>query len=173
MPVHPHSALSRTLCSECFPPCCSCKCGPRCNDAAHRKTPFSCGLRQPLELIPGKPSLAFLSYAFLQTYGQSADWRGEEWSHNWGRVIKWLGSHLKYRQIVSLVLFLRTVMLFALQFTPQGRHISYSLASFPCTAAVLCSALGFYFLQYSIVFTEYGCNGGVSARGRCVTFSSN
>ena len=57
--------LTVLLCSECFPPHCSCKCGPSCNDAAHRKTHFSCDLRQPLELIPGKSFLAFLSYAFL------------------------------------------------------------------------------------------------------------
>lgn len=57
--------LTVLLFSECFPPHCSCKCGPSCNDAAHRKTPFSCDLRQPLELIPGKSFLSFLSYAFL------------------------------------------------------------------------------------------------------------
>lgn len=133
--------LAVLLCSECFPPRCSCKCGPSCNDAAHRKTPFSCDLRQPLELIPGKPFLAFLSYAFLRTRGQSDDWSGEERSDDWGRVVQQLGGHLKFRKIVDPVLFLCAVLLFALQFARQGRHVRFSVAPLPNskTAALLCS----------------------------------
>lgn len=129
------------LFSVCFSPHYSYKCGPSCNDAAHRKTPFSCDRRQPLELIPGKMFLSFLSYAFLQTHGQSDDWGGEEWSDDWGRVVQWLGSHLKFRKIVSPMLFLCAVLLFALQFTQQSRHISFSVTPFSNSkiAPLLCS----------------------------------
>lgn len=135
-------------CSECFPPHCSRKCGPSCNDAAHRKTPFSCDLRQPLELIPGKLLLALLSYSFLRTKGQSDDWNGGEWCSDWGRVLQWIGSHLKFRKIVNLTLFfLCAVLLFALHFTLQGWHISFSVFPPPNSeiAAPLCSQQFFSF----------------------------
>lgn len=136
------------LCSECFSPHYSYKCGPSCNDTAHRKTSFSCDCRQPLKLIPRKMFLSFLSYAFLWTNGQSDDWVGEEWSDDWERAVQWLGSHLKFRKIVDPMLFLCPVLLFALQFTQQSRHISFSVTPFSNSkiAPLLCSALGSCFL---------------------------
>lgn len=134
--------LTVLLCSECFPPHCSCKCGPSCNDAALRKTPFSCDLRQPLELIPGKPFLAFLSYAFLWTDGQSDGWRGEERNNDWDGVVQWLGAHLKFRKIVNPVHF--PVLCCCLHCNSRSRvDILFSLLlPFPTAKQLHCSALG-------------------------------
>lgn len=171
MPVHPHSARSRSLCSECFPTCCSCKCGPSHNDAAHGKTPFSCGLRQPLELIPGKLSLAFLRYAFLRTYGQSADWRGEEWSHNWEQ---WLNDRAVTWNIGKLSVTCFSCVLWCCLHCSSLCRVDISvslLLPFPTAKQLQCCALLLAFTSFRAI--EYGCNGGVSARGRCIAFSSN
>lgn len=152
--------LTVLLFSECFPPHCSCKCGPSCNDAAHRKTPFSCDLRQPLELIPGKSFLSFLSYAFLWTDGQSDGWGGEEWNNDWERVVQWLGAHPKFRKIVSPMHF--SVLCCCLHCSSLSRvDILFSLLlPFPKAKQLHCSALLLAVVPFEAI--EYSSNGILS-----------
>lgn len=152
--------LTVLLCSECFPPHCSCKCGPSCNDAAHRKTPFFCDLRQPLELIPGKSFLAFLSYAFLWTDGQSDGWRGEEQNNDWERVVQWLGAHQKFRKIVCPMHF--PLLCCCLHCSSLSRvDILFSvLLPFPTAKQLHCSALLLAVVTFEAI--EYSSNGILS-----------